>query len=47
LAKSLKEFAFSEIRGLIQRDVDIFEPEDTVSKVLGELERHGHYEALV
>jgi len=47
LVKSLREFAFSEIRGLIQTDVDVFNPEDTVSKVLGELERHGHYEALV
>jgi len=45
--KSLKEFAFSDIRNLIRGDVDIFDSEDTVSKVLGELSETDHYEAVI
>jgi len=47
LAKSLREFAFSEIRDLVRTDIDIFTPGDRVSRVLGELKESDHYEAVV
>jgi CBS domain-containing protein len=44
---TLKELATSEIGNLIRKDVTIFKPEDTISKVLGELKKQDAYEALV
>jgi acetoin utilization protein AcuB len=47
LVVSLEEYAFSEIEGYVRRQVNKFRPEDKASRVLGDLQAHGHYEALV
>ena len=47
MAKTLRELAFSEIRSLIHGRVSVFNPDDTASKVLGELKETGRYEAAV
>jgi len=47
LAKTLRELAFSDIKDLIHSRVSVFKPEDTASKVLGELKETGRYEAAV
>jgi len=47
LMRTLRELAFSEIRDLVHGPVSIFKPDDMASKVLGELEETGRYEAVV
>lgn len=44
---TLRELAFSEIRGLIHPHVAVFSSKDTASRVLGELKETGRYEAVV
>ena len=44
---SLEEFASKDIRGYIHKDIPVYKPEDTVSKVLGELGPGKHNEVLV
>jgi len=47
LAKTIDELSQTEISELIERRVSVFTPEDSASKVKGELEKTGRYEALV
>jgi CBS domain-containing protein/ribosome-associated translation inhibitor RaiA len=47
LATTLQDLAFSEIRDMVHGPVSVFSPDDTVSKVLGVLERTARYEAAV
>lgn len=47
LAKTIEELSQTEISELINRKISIFTPEDWASKVKGELERTGRYEAIV
>jgi CBS domain-containing protein/ribosome-associated translation inhibitor RaiA len=47
LATSLRELAFSEIRELVHAPVNVFVPEETVSRVLGVLKETDRYEAAV
>ena len=47
LAKTLRELAFSDIQDFIHGRVSVFKPEDTASRVLGELKETGRYEAAV
>ncbi|MBS7637623.1 CBS domain-containing protein [Candidatus Bathyarchaeota archaeon] len=44
---TLRELAFSEIRGLIHPHRTVFSTKDPASKVLGELKETGRYEAVV
>ncbi|MBS7619765.1 CBS domain-containing protein [Candidatus Bathyarchaeota archaeon] len=44
---ALKELAYSEISELVDEKVSVFSEEDTLAKVLGELEKTGRYEAVV
>ncbi len=47
MANTIDELAQTAISELIERRVSVFTPEDSASKVKGELERTGRYEALV
>lgn len=47
MAKTIEELSQTEISELIDRRVSVFTPEDTASKVKGELEKTGRYEAIV
>ncbi len=47
MAKTIDELSQTEISELIERRVSIFTPEDSASKVKGELEKTGRYEAIV
>lgn len=47
MAKTLEEFASTEISGLIHRDVSVFKPDEEVTRVLGALKETGRYEAAV
>jgi len=47
MPKTLEELGQTEISELINRRVSIFAPEDTVSRVRGELLMTGRYEAIV
>jgi CBS domain-containing protein/ribosome-associated translation inhibitor RaiA len=47
LAKTIDELGQTEISELIERRVSVFTPEDSASKVKGELEKTGRYEAIV
>lgn len=47
MARTLREFAHSSIRNLIHTEIDVFNPDEPASKVLGVLEDHEHYEAVV
>ncbi len=44
---TLKELASTEVSRFVNRRISIFKPEDTASKVLGELDKTDRYEALV
>ena len=44
---NLEDFAYSEIDDYIRREFKTFSPIDKVSRVLGELDKSHHYEALV
>jgi CBS domain-containing protein len=44
---NLEDFAYSKIDKLIRREFKTFSPSDKVSRVLGELDKSNHYEALV
>ncbi len=44
---SLEEFASKEIREYIKTNYIVFQPDDKLSKVLGQLENEEHYEAIV
>jgi len=45
--KTLREYAYSTIKPLIEWGISVFNPGDTVSRVLGELIETGRYEAIV
>ncbi len=45
--KTLREYAYSTIKPLIEWGISVFDPSDTVSRVLGELIETGRYEAIV
>lgn len=47
MAKTIDELSQIEISELIDRRASVFTPEDTASKVKGELEKTGRYEAIV
>ena len=47
MTKSLDEMGRTEISTLLDKRLVIFSPEESVSRVLGELERTGRYEAVV
>jgi len=47
LAKTIEELSQTEISTLIDTRMSIFTPEDSASKVKGELEKTGRYEAIV
>jgi CBS domain-containing protein/ribosome-associated translation inhibitor RaiA len=47
MTKSLDELGRTEISTLLDKRLVIFSPEESVSRVLGELERTGRYEAVV
>jgi CBS domain-containing protein len=47
LAKTIDELSQTEISTLIETSMSIFTPEDNASKVKGELEKTGRYEAVV
>jgi CBS domain-containing protein/ribosome-associated translation inhibitor RaiA len=47
MTKTLDELGRTEISTLLDKRLVIFSPEESVSKVLGELERTGRYEAAV
>jgi CBS domain-containing protein/ribosome-associated translation inhibitor RaiA len=47
LANTIDELSQTEISELIERRFSVFTPEDSASKVKGELEKTGRYEALV
>jgi len=47
MTKTLDELGQTEISKLLDKRLVVFSPEETVSKVLGELERTGRYEAAV
>lgn len=47
LGKTLRELVSSEIKDLMHGRVSVFNPDDTASKVLGELKETGRYEAAV
>lgn len=47
MAKTIEELSQTEISELIERKISIFTPEDSASKVKGELEKIGRYEAIV
>jgi CBS domain-containing protein/ribosome-associated translation inhibitor RaiA len=47
LAKTIEELSQTEIGELIERKMSTFTPEDSASKVKGELEKTGRYEAIV
>jgi CBS domain-containing protein/ribosome-associated translation inhibitor RaiA len=47
LAKTIEELSQTMISELINTRISIFTPEDTASKVKGELEKTGRYEAIV
>jgi CBS domain-containing protein/ribosome-associated translation inhibitor RaiA len=47
LSTSLRELAFSEIRGFVQSPVSVFSPDDALSRVLGVLKETDRYEAAV
>lgn len=43
----MQDLAVSEIRELYHRDISVFDPDEKVSKVLGDLRETGRYEATV
>lgn len=45
--RTLREFAYSPIKPLVDGGINVFRAEDTVSKVLGELIAAGRYEGVV
>jgi len=45
--RTLRDFAYSSIEPLVEREISVFRPEDVVSRVLGELIEAGRYEAVV
>jgi len=45
--RTLRDYAYSTIKPLIEWGISVFNPGDTVSKVLGELIEAGRYEAIV
>ncbi|MBN1682110.1 CBS domain-containing protein [Candidatus Bathyarchaeota archaeon] len=47
MVKTTQELGLTEIEELVKTKIDVFEPDDTVSKILGELEKNGGYEAIV
>lgn len=47
MTTSLRELAFSEIRELVHSPVSVFDPDETVSRVLGVLKETDRYEAAV
>ncbi len=47
MSKTIEELSHTEVSELLNRKVSMFSPEDTASKVKGELERTGRYEAIV
>ena len=47
MAKTIDELSQTEISELINRRASVFSPEDSASKVKGELEKTGRYEAIV
>ncbi|MCX6648934.1 MAG: CBS domain-containing protein [Candidatus Bathyarchaeota archaeon] len=47
MAKTIDELSQTEISELINRRASVFTPEDSASKVKGELEKTGRYEAIV
>ncbi len=47
MTKTLEELGQTEISKLLDKRLVIFSPEESVSRVLGELERTGRYEAVV
>jgi CBS domain-containing protein/ribosome-associated translation inhibitor RaiA len=47
LVKTIDELAQTEISEFIERRASVFTPEDSASKVKGELEKTGRYEAIV
>ena len=47
LAKTIEELSQTEVSELLSKKFPVFTPEDSASKVKGELERTGRYEAIV
>ena len=47
MAKTIEELSKTEVSELIKKQISIFAPDDTASKVKGELEKTGRYEAIV
>ena len=47
MARTIEELSQTEISELINKRISIFTPEDVASKLKGELEKTGRYEALV
>jgi CBS domain-containing protein/ribosome-associated translation inhibitor RaiA len=47
MARTIEELSQTEISELINKRISIFTPEDMASKVKGELEKTGRYEAIV
>ena len=47
MARTIEELSQTEISELINKRISIFTPEDVASKVKGELEKTGRYEAIV
>ncbi len=47
MARSLEELRQTEIGEILNRKISIFTPDDSISKVLGELEKFDRYESVV
>ena len=47
MRKTLEELSSTRIGNLLNQQVTVFSPETTVSKVIGELEKNGRYEAII
>ena len=45
--KNLDTFSSTRIGDFLKREMTVFDPETSVSKVLGDLEKNGRYEAVV